>query len=202
VPLCLLDGLLVTLVFWKLKVLCVAVCCSVLHCEAVCCSMLQCFAAGCSVFQHIAACSNVMQRICVYACACVCISAHTRINTCVHARHISFLCMYVIFSYIWIYEYMHICICTYISAYVYLYIYVRDKKISRTCTERKYHVHAHTLSRKCAHFLAGSCRIPSRRCRMRRSVSFSRFILVSISFLTSCWHHLFHEPVSNSLSSI
>ena len=58
--------------WWTLlakKVVCVAVCCSVLQCVAVCCSVLQCVAVCCSVLQCIAVCCSVLQ--CVAVCCSV-----------------------------------------------------------------------------------------------------------------------------------
>ena len=46
-----------------LRVLCVAVCRSVLQCVAACCSVLQCVTVCCSVLQCVAVCCSVLQRV-------------------------------------------------------------------------------------------------------------------------------------------
>jgi len=52
-----------------MRMLYVAVCCSVLQCAAVCCSVLQCVAVSCSVLQCVAVSCRVLQ--CVAVCCSV-----------------------------------------------------------------------------------------------------------------------------------
>ena len=61
---------------WYFRVLCVAVCCSVLQCVAVCYSVLQCVAVccysevysilECCVLECVAVCRSVLQCVAVF----------------------------------------------------------------------------------------------------------------------------------------
>ena len=56
------------------KVMCVAVCCSVLQCVAVCCSVLQCVAVCCSALQYVAVRCSTLQCVVVRCSVSQCVA--------------------------------------------------------------------------------------------------------------------------------